>query len=96
MKRNTIIIGVTAALVAGAVIGAAEVQAGKCDVAGCTQISEHEHYVCDVAGCTQTSEHEHYVCEVAGCMQISEHQHQNQNNAHHSENGHGYQHRRHH
>ena len=87
MKKKWIAVGMLVVTVmVGSVIGVTEVRAQDCQMEGCTQLGEHEHYNCEVEGCKQSGEHEHYNCEVTGCNQTNEHEHNKQEN-HHS--GHG-------
>ena len=60
MKKKWIAVGMLVVTVmVGSVIGVTEVRAQDCQMEGCTQLGEHEHYNCEVTGCNQTNEHEH-------------------------------------
>ena len=90
MKKKWIAVGMLAVIVMiGAASNVTEARAKSCQIEGCTQTGEHEHYNCGVADCTEQGEHERYNCEVIGCTKINEHSHKKEN--HHSsahKNGH--------
>ena len=60
MKKKWIAVGMLAVIVMiGAASNVTEARAKSCQIEGCIQIGEHEHYNCGVEGCEQTGKHEH-------------------------------------
>ena len=87
MKKKWIAVGMLAVIVmVGAASNVTEARAKSCQIEGCNQTGEHEHYNCGVDGCEQTDEHEHYNCGVDGCEQTGKHNH-NQKENHHVKHG---------